>query len=157
MADWLSPLSALLGAVIGAGSALLTQRVQWRQQMNQQDRDARRELYGAYLTALHETGENLWAVGSGTTKPAKGGLWESAYGAFQAGSLYSLRARIVIVAPDPVVDATRSALIAMRDLRDCIGRGSLADSEEYKAAYRVVSDSQQRLREAMRADLRLTI
>src|SRR6185437_6222782 len=63
--DWLSPLAALLGAVVGAVSAILTQRFQWRQQMNQRDRDTRRELYSAYLTALHETGEDLWAIAGG--------------------------------------------------------------------------------------------
>jgi hypothetical protein len=124
--------------------------------MNQQDRNARRELYGAYLTALHETGENLWAISTGNSEPTKDGLRESAHEAFQAGALYSLRAQIVIMAPDPVVDATRSALIAMRNLRDRLAQGNLAGSEEYDAAYGVVRDSQQKLREAMRADLRQT-
>ena len=125
--------------------------------MNQRDRDARRELYGAYLTALHETGENLWAIGAGKIQPAEDGLEKSVYDAFQAGALYSLRSQIVIIAPDPVVDATRSALRAMRGLRDCIAQGCLAGSEKYDAAHRVVRDSNQRLREAMRADLKQAI
>jgi hypothetical protein len=142
---------------VGAGSAILTQRAQWRQQMNQRDRDTRRELYSAYLTALHETGENLWAIASGNTEPTYGDLRKPAYDAFQAGALYSLRAQIMIMAPDPVVDATRSSLTAMRHLRNCIAQGCLVDSKEHTAAHRAVRDSNQRLREAMRADLRLPI
>ena len=157
VANWLSTLAALLGAVVGAGSALLAQRIQWRQQMNQRDRDVRRELYGAYLTALHETGEDLWAIGSGNVEPADGGFQKSAYDAFQAGALYSLRSQIIIMAPDSVIDATQNALRAMRHLRDCISQGILVGSEEHDAARHVVRDSNQRLREAMRADLRQTI
>jgi hypothetical protein len=152
--DWLSPLSALLGAVVGAGSALLTQRAQWRQQMNQRDRDARRDLYGAYLTVLHETGENLWAISSGNSKPADDDFRRSAHDAFQSGALFSLRSQIMIVAPEPVVDATRTALVAMRHLRDCVAEGLLIGSEKHDAARRVVRDSNQKLRAAMRADLR---
>jgi hypothetical protein len=154
MVAWLSALSGLVGAVIGAGSALLGQRFQWRQQVSQQDRDARRELYGAYLTALHETGENLWAVSSGSLEPTDGDFRGATYDAFQAGALYSLRAQIMIMAPSPVVDAALDALRAMRHLRDCVAQGDLVGSAGHDAARRVVRDSNQRLRETMRADLR---
>ena len=157
MAAWLSALSALLGALIGAGSALLSQRFQWRQQVSQQDRNTRRELYGAYLTALHETGENLWPISSGNIEPTNGDFRRSAHDAFQAGALYSLQAQIIIVAPSPVVDATRDALKAMRDLRNCVAQGYLIGSGEHDAARRVVSDSNRRLRETMREDLRQTL
>jgi hypothetical protein len=153
MAAWLSALSALLGALIGAGSALLGQRFQWRQQLSQQDREARRELYGAYLTALNETGEDLWAISSGSPKVIKGDFQNSAHSAFRSGALYSLRAQIMITAPNPVVDAARDALHAMRHLRDCVAQGELVGSEKHDAARREVRDSNQRLREAMRMDL----
>jgi hypothetical protein len=150
---WLPALSALLGALIGAGSALLSQRYQWRQQVSLQDRNTRRELYGAYLTALHEAGENLWQISSGVLEPSNGDFRRPAHDAFQAGALYSLRAQIIVLAPSQVVDATHDALRAMRHMRDCVAQGYLIGSEEHDAAERVVHDSNRRLRETMREDL----
>ena len=144
------------GALIGAGSALLGQRLQWRQQVSQQDRGTRRELYGAYLTALSETGEDLWKIGSGGLEVDSGEFQKSAYNVFQSGALYSLRAQIIITAPSPVVDASRDSLRALRHLRDCVAQGEMEGSQKFDAARRAVRDSDQKLRDAMRADLRQT-
>lgn len=151
--DWLSPASALIGAVIGAGATLLAQRGQWRQQLEAQDRQARRQLYGEYLSALHEAGERLHLLAAGVNEPDQGRLVEAAHDAFRGESLYSLRAQLMISAPKSVAPEVRTSLLAMRDLRDCIGRGFLKGSEEHAVAYRSVRDSQQRLRDLMRADL----
>lgn len=161
MAAWISAVSALAGAVIGAGSALFSQRLQWRQQVRKQDRDTRRELYAAYLTALHETAENLRAISSGYVEPANGDFRRSAYDSFQAGALYSLQAQIVIMAPDEVAGATSDSLTAMRTLRDRVAQGPprgskepLERSEEYKADRGVMLDKNEKLRETMQTDLR---
>ncbi|WP_306332227.1 hypothetical protein [Streptomyces sp. KL118A] len=151
--DWLSPASALIGAVIGASATLLAQRGQWRQQLDAQDRQARRQLYGEYLSALHEAGERLHLLAVGVTEPDQGGFVEAAHDAFLGESLYSLRAQLMISAPKTVAHEVRTSLLCMRDLRDCIGRGFLKGSEEHSAAYQSVRESQQRLRELMRADL----
>lgn len=67
--------------------------------------------------------------------------------------MYSLRSQLMISAPKSVAHEVRTLLLAMRDLRDCIGRGFLKGSDEHATAYRSVRDSQQRLRALMRADL----
>ncbi|WP_199931279.1 hypothetical protein [Streptomyces sp. CB02923] len=151
--NWLSPIAALLGAVIGAGASLLAQRGQWRQQLQAQDHQARRQLYGQYLAALHEAGERLHLLAAGVKKPDADLFMEAAHEALSSESLYSLRAQLVISAPEPVVKEVRKSLLAMRNLRDCIGRRSLLGSEEHKAAYRAVRETQERLRDLMRADV----
>jgi hypothetical protein len=121
--------------------------------MAQQDRDTRRELYGTYLTALGETGENLWQISSGVLEPTDGDFLRCAHDAFQAGALYSLRAQIMVLAPSQVVAASQDALRAMRHLRDCVAQGLLIGSEEHDSARNVVRESNRTLREAMRTDL----
>lgn len=80
-------------------------------------------------------------------------MLEAVHDAFGADALYSVRAQLVISAPVPVAEQVRKSMIAMRDLRDCVGRGNLIETEEYATAQRAVRDSQQRLRDVMRADL----
>ncbi|MFI6400628.1 hypothetical protein [Streptomyces sp. NPDC050548] len=151
--DWMSPASALLGAVIGAGGTLLAQRGQWRQQLDAQDRNVRRQLYSEYLSTLHGAGERLHQLAARVKTPESDTMLEAAHDAFGADALYSVRAQLVISAPVPVAEQVRKSMIAMRDLRDCIGRGNLIETEEYATAQRAVRDSQQHLRDAMRADL----
>lgn len=151
--DWMSPASALLGAVIGAGGTLLAQRGQWQQQLAAQDRNVRRQLYGEYLSTLHGAGERLHQLAAQVKRPGQDALLEAAHDAFGADVLYSLRAQLVISAPEPVVEQVRASMIAMRDLRDCVGRGDLIDTDAYATAERAVRDSQQCLRDVMRADL----
>ncbi|MBE1596887.1 MULTISPECIES: hypothetical protein [Streptomyces] len=151
--DWMSPASALLGAVIGAGGTLLAQRGQWRQQVQAQDRNARRQLYGEYLSAPHTAGERLHLPARGVRHPGDDALLEAAHDAYGAESLYPLRAQLVISAPAPVVEQVRAATIAMRDLRDCVGNAYLIGIGEYAAGEQAVRDSQERLRDVMRTDL----
>lgn len=151
--DWLAPLSALMGAVIGAGSTLMAQRSQWRRETAQRDRDARRQLFGAYLTAHYQSGEALWALAQGVHRPDGETYLQAAHRAFNPEALYPLRAQIIVFASGTVGESTQRALSALRRLRDCIADEKLAGTEEYARAYASARESQHKLRDTMRSDL----
>lgn len=50
--EWISPVSTALGAVIGVGSTLLTDRFRWRRERAGQNLDVRRQMYADYTAAL---------------------------------------------------------------------------------------------------------
>lgn len=155
MVDWLSPVSALIGAAIGAGSTILAQRGQWRRELEQRDRDTRRQLYAAYLAAHHQSGEALWALANGIVNPDHENYLQAAHRAFNSESLYPLRAEIVVFGSKAVADATQEALATLRQLRDCIGQKNLAGSKAYLQAHTSARAKQKNMRSLMRSDLGL--
>jgi hypothetical protein len=151
--DWVSPVSALLGTVVGAASTVLVQRGVWRQQAEHAERSARRQLYGAFVSELEESGERLWAIADGITDTSPETRRQSAHEAFNAGPLVGLLTQLVISTLPEVGQAADDAFKAMRHLRTLVGNGHVVGSAEHRAALAEIHETGDRLQRAMRTDL----
>jgi hypothetical protein len=150
--NWSTALSTLLGAVVGVGSALLVDRVRWGREHVQRWQQARREAYIAYLTALHQANEAIRAVSLGEDA-ADAGREALARAAFRSAGIVQAREAVVLVAPEPIVQAADLAFQRLRSLRDLIGQGHQLGSPGYEPALLAYGDSLQALRNTIRQDL----
>lgn len=150
-----SAISTLLGAVIGVGSTLLAYRVRWRREIDQRGRDARRELYSRFLTALNESAESLWVVGLGDRRdgatPER--LDELLRAEIHRSGLYSYREQVLIVGTAEVVRCADCAVDRVREYRDCLANGAVGGSREETAAMEACKASIKALQKAMRTDI----
>jgi hypothetical protein len=152
--NWSAALSTLLGAVVGVGSALLVDRVRWGREHTRRWQQTRREAYVAYLTALHQANEAMRAV-SLSEDAADASREAVARAAFRSAGTVQAREAVVLVAPEPVVQAADAAFQRLRSLRDLIGQGHQLGSPGYEPALLAYGDSLQALRDTIRQDLGL--
>lgn len=153
--EWISPVSTLLGAGIGVGATLLADRIRWRRESEDRATTTRRQLYAEYTaalsrvrTALHECARTTDGAARGSEEYAR-----EVRDGFLAPGAYEIRHQLAIIAPSEVVEAARSAFIALRTTRDRILEGATADSAAYAEAEAANDATIAELRHVMRRDL----
>ncbi|WP_326708041.1 hypothetical protein OG758_00365 [Streptomyces sp. NBC_01474] len=149
---WIALVSTALGAVVGLGSALLSDRVRWGRERNERQLTTQRDMYVAYLSALHEVNQALRGVSLGD-HPTEVSRDLAARAAFRDAGLVQAREHIVLTASEPVVMAADAAFRALRALRDRIAQGQGLRSPGYVADLTSYDDRLQSLRNAIRKDL----
>ncbi|MFF8710065.1 hypothetical protein ACF07T_01285 [Streptomyces sp. NPDC015184] len=149
--EWISPVSTALGAVIGVGSTLLTDRFRWRRERAGQNLDVRRQVYADYTAALSRirTALNECAQMNIPSEERSQRVREL----FLAPGAYEIRHQLAIVAPQEVVDAARSAFVVLRDTRDLLVEGATVDSPAYADLEDRFDAAVIELRNVMRRDL----
>ncbi|MFE2990750.1 hypothetical protein [Streptomyces sp. NPDC059262] len=145
-------MSTALGAVVGLGSALLSDRVRWGRERDERQSGAQRDIYVAYLTALHDANQALRLVSLGH-HPAEVSRDVAARETFRDAGLVQARECIVLTASEPVVQVAEAAFSALRALRNRIAQGQGGRSPGYEADLTHYDDSLQALRNAVRKDL----
>lgn len=150
--SWIALVSTALGAVVGLGSALLSDRVRWGRERGERQLTTQRDTYVAYLSALHEANQALRVVSLGD-QTAEVARDLAARAAFRDSGLVQAREHIVLTASEPVVVAADAAFRALRALRDRIAQGQGVHSPGYEADLTRYGDRLQSLRNAIRKDL----
>lgn len=150
---WFALLSTAIGAVVGLGSALLSDRVRWTRERGDARLAAQRDIYVTFLTALHQANQNLRSVSLGD-HPAEVGRDLAARAAFRDAQLVQTREHIVLTAPEPVVRAADATFQALRTLRDRIALGEDVHSPGYEEDLARYDTRLHALRNAIRKDLR---
>ncbi|MFD8385172.1 hypothetical protein ACFV2X_42765 [Streptomyces sp. NPDC059679] len=160
--DWTTPISTLLGAVVGVGSTLLGETVRSKRDRGHQQYELRRQLYARYLEALTNTDSELQLLAIREQTPLDEADLRAAW---RNHSLLSLNYEIALVGPPPVADAADTAYRSLRSMRNVLGRaevtlgnpGTSGDqdpgSAEWRDAHRAYIDAMAALRSAMRADI----
>ncbi|MFI6013301.1 hypothetical protein ACIBAG_31560 [Streptomyces sp. NPDC051243] len=151
--SWITLLSTVLGALVGLGSVLLSDRIRWRRERDDRRLDTQREIYVAYLTSLHQATQAMRMVSLGDHQ-AGVSRDLAARAAFRDAALVQTREHIVLTAPEPVVQAADAAFRSLRTLRDRIAQGQNMHSPGYEADLAKYDDGLQALRNAIRKDLR---
>ncbi|MFE7116120.1 hypothetical protein ACFU99_11940 [Streptomyces sp. NPDC057654] len=145
---WETLIGTGLGAVVGAGSTLLADRVRWRRERDTRQKEVQRQLYGDYLAALERTRTHLKDLRR-LPELAPGERARQVRDAFREGGTYELAYRIAITAPHSVVRSSEEAQRKLRDLRDALIRGTESGTRSpVQVALRHAIGS---LREAMRS------
>ncbi|OXY83976.1 hypothetical protein [Streptomyces sp. 2R] len=129
--EWISLASTALGAGIGIGSTLLVDRVRWRRERAGHDLDVRRQMYADYTA---ERPRRVREV-------------------FLTPGAYEIRHQLAIVAPPEIVEAARSAFVALRGTRDLLVAGAAADDAAYVELEGMFDAAVAELRTVMRLDL----
>lgn len=151
--SWVPLAATVVGAVIGLGASLLTDSLRWGRESTHRSLIARREVYVAYLTALHTANQELRASALGD-RPSDQPLELHARALFREAGVVQARELLTLSAPEPVATAAVDAYESLRALRDAIGQGQ--GLTDYQPLLQVYSDHLQNLRDAMRKDLQVT-
>ncbi|WP_159041572.1 hypothetical protein [Streptomyces sp. WM4235] len=130
--SWVTLVSTVLGAVVGLGSAFLLERVRWGRERDERQLSAQRDIYVAYLAALHEANQALRMVSLGG-HPPEVSRDLAARAAFREVGLVQVREHIALTASEPVVLAADAAFQALRALRDRIAQGQDVHTPGYEA------------------------
>ncbi|WP_223776420.1 hypothetical protein [Streptomyces sp. 135] len=148
-------MSTLLGAVIGVGATLLADRIRWRRESADRETATRRQLYAEYTAALSRvrTALHECAQATGGAIPGSEDHAREVRDRFLAPGAYEIRHQLAIIAPADVVEAARSAFIALRTTRDRVLEGVTAGSEVYAELEAGNDAAIAELRRVMRRDL----
>lgn len=149
---WLTLTSTLLGALIGVGSTLVVDRVKWRRDQDRQARETRREVYVEFLGALHTARESFWSLSRGIIPSGKG-LEDAAREVLPESGLWMTGERLLITAPQNVIDVVDLVIKELRHLRDVVRTGYTEESPEYRQAESTYTDALVNLRTAIRNDM----
>ena len=145
-------LSTALGAVIGLGSALVGDRIRWRREQDAHGLAVRREVYVGYLTALHNASQAMRAVSTGDFPPDTT-RDHAARAAFRSAGVNQAQEHLVVVAPEPVIQAAVETSAALRKLRDRIRRDEGHTYVDHPSEFQIFGDRVHDLRNAIRRDL----
>ncbi|MEU5614332.1 hypothetical protein AB0H03_37515 [Streptomyces sparsogenes] len=160
--DWTTPVSTLIGAMVGVGSTLLGETVRSKRERGHQLDQLRQQLYARYLEALTSTDGELQLLAVRQRTPVDEVDLRAAW---RGHSLLALNYEIALVAPPPVADAADTAYRALRAMRNVIGttevtlgrrgapEGGGAGAAEWDGAHREYIEAVAALRSAMRADV----
>jgi hypothetical protein len=149
--EWATLLSAGLGAGFGISSTLLTDRVRWRRDHLDRQRESNRQLYAQYLAALWRTLDDIRDAARTPNLPADERA-RLAREALKGNGAYELRYQVSIIAGDAVDTASLAAFRVLRDLRDHVEAGATHQEPTYRQAREDFNHHYAALREQMRAE-----
>jgi hypothetical protein len=149
--SWVSPLSALLGVLLGAGATALGDRRRWRRESVTRLLELRTELYAEYLVAMEDTGRDLLRVLRTTAGEERETAAEVAFADFNLGGT---RQRIHVLAPLDVVRAADEIFRALRRARDYVAAADPHDTPGLLAMKDEVGSLRDRFQDAVRRDVR---
>ncbi|MET8590487.1 hypothetical protein [Streptomyces sp. NPDC005078] len=149
--SWISPLSALLGVLLGAGATALADRRRWRREAVTRLLELRTELYAEYLVATEDTGRDLLRVLRTTAGEERETAAEVAFAGFNLGGT---RQRIHVLAPLDVVRAADEIFRALRRARDYVATADPQDTPGLLAMKGEVGSLRDRFQDAVRRDVR---
>jgi hypothetical protein len=150
--DWLPLASTLLGALIGVGSTLAVDRAKWRRDQERQARETRRTVYVEFLGALNTARESLWTLSRGIIPPGKR-REDATREVLHESEVWITGERLLITAPQTVIDVADTATKELRHLRDVVSAGYTTESPELRQAESTYVDALMNLRATIRNDL----
>ncbi|MFD7678468.1 hypothetical protein [Streptomyces sp. NPDC060187] len=148
---WTTLGATLLGAFIATGSSLLIESRRDRRAIAAEWRKERRELYGAFLTALLGVRSDLWTI-SRDEQMADTERMSAARAIFV--QCYGLRYQLEIFAPRSVVEPALEYFWSVRRLREAVGSGLRWEDSERQVHDEAVAHTLQATKVAMRLDMK---
>lgn len=150
--DWSPVVSTIVGAMVGVGATTLADRSRWKRDEGRERNQLRRDSYGSYLAAVIQAHEAMRAAAVDVHNPAEARRADITQ-AFRAADPYVRRFELSLVAPADVVKLAVAVFRRVREIRDLLISGAMADSAEYRAAQVAYYDAIKEMSDAMRKDL----
>ena len=150
--DWVAPLSTIIGATVGLGSAVIVDRFRWRRDVGVRWNQTRRGVYVEFLTAVSNAHFKMRATTFRTDVPEAeryGALCE----ALDGSGIWRQRQEISLTAPHHVLQRAVATADELQNVRDVLIAEFDTNSDQYLRARADLWVSNAELREAMRRDL----
>jgi hypothetical protein len=152
-------IAAVVGAVIGVGSTLITDFVRARRNADEKWTETKRLVYVRFLVAVTQAHSRIKVAALGEIDPAEKRKAVSAvfYDDPQKAEAKSILRELAITGPDYINRLANETYQCLRAIRDVLSRPSItADHPEYRAVSKPFWDSLGALQDAMRDDLQPT-
>lgn len=146
--QWTAIVAAAVGAVLGVGSTLVADRIRWRGERSERDRDELRTCFMEYLAALARARDAFSRIEPSSGRVGRGHIEIGEYG------VYSAQHQLELVAPVFILAQADQATLAMLDFYDAVVAGYDPYSEAYRKAWRAARETRGTLVESMRTTLR---
>ncbi|MFJ9034524.1 hypothetical protein ACIRQP_40005 [Streptomyces sp. NPDC102274] len=149
--NWISPLAALTGVLLGAGATALADRRRWRRESVTRLLELRTALYAEYLVAMEETGRDLLRVLRTVSAEERAGAAAASFAGFNLGGTLQ---RIHVLAPPDVVRAADAVFRGLRNARDYVTIADQHDTQRLSAMKDEAGALRDRFQEVVRGDVR---
>jgi hypothetical protein len=147
--DWSTPVGTVLGAVIGTGSAVLSERARWSLGRVDRRRDPLKSSYACYLANLAKAVEQVWRAAR-----EQGDDWlNQAMTSMQDNGVQEARFDLSLIAPANVVREAEEVSIRFAEWRDIVGAGHRQSDDAFEKAWAAYRASRDALLGTMRSTL----
>ncbi|MFF4162913.1 hypothetical protein [Streptomyces sp. NPDC001741] len=150
--EWTALVATAVGAVIGVGSTLVTERVTWRRNAGEQDRETLRTTAAQFLEALTEARDTISDASRSELLPVDERA-QLARAAFLTYGVHAKQYQLELLATPEVAECAKDAAHQLVLYRDAVAAGHLRDAPECAQARRMFREARQKLMAAMRASL----
>ncbi|MFD3870365.1 hypothetical protein [Streptomyces sp. NPDC058623] len=146
--QWTAIVATAIGAIIGVSSTLVAERIRWRRDTAERDRDALRASFMEYLTALAHTRDAFSRAEPSIERIGHGHVAMAEHG------LYASQQHLELVATQQLVESANRATLTILEFHDVVAAGHSPNTTEYIQAWRSIRNARQHLIHEMQAALR---
>ncbi|MFF5896279.1 hypothetical protein ACFY8O_10205 [Streptomyces argenteolus] len=150
--EWTALVATVVGAVIGVGTTLVTERVNWRRNADEQDRETLRTTAAQFLEALTEARDTISDASRSEHLPVDERA-QHARAAFLTHGVHAKQYQLELLAPPEVAECARDAAHQLVLYRDAVAAGHLRDDAACTQARRAFREARQKLMGTLRASL----
>ncbi|MGW1225585.1 hypothetical protein [Streptomyces sp. NPDC001478] len=150
--EWTALVATLVGAVIGVGSTLATDRVRWRRDARERDRETLRTMSAQFLEALTGARDAISDASGSAHAPAEERA-ERARAGILTHSVHAKQYQLELLADPVVARLAREAAHQLLLYRDAVVDGHLREDATCTKARRDFREARQNLMTAMRSSL----
>ncbi|MEV0781728.1 hypothetical protein AB0I52_01795 [Streptomyces sp. NPDC050423] len=150
--EWTALVATVVGAIIGVGSTLTTDRVRWRRDMGERDRETMRTVSAQFLEALTEARDAISDASRSGHLPLDERA-ELARASTLAHGVHAKQYQLELLATQGVAQSARDAAYQLLLYRDTVVAGHLRDDPECAQTRRDFREARQKLMAAMRSSL----
>lgn len=150
--EWAAVTATALGAIVGVLSSSASDRLRWRRDTSEKDRETLRTIYAEFLDAVTQA-RNTISHAAHDSNDSLEVRARAARGALTEGGVYEKQYRLELSAPPAVLPLAGNVLAALLGLRDVVRHGARPMDAEYNAAWAKLYDARTALLGAMRSSL----
>jgi hypothetical protein len=150
--EWTSLVATAVGAIIGVGSTLATDRVRWRRDTGERDRETLRTVSAQFLEALTEARDVISDASRSGHLPTEERA-QLARASILTHGVHSKQYQLELLAPPEVAQLAGDAASQLLLYRDAVVAGHTRDDPECAQVRRAFREARQKLMAALRSSL----
>lgn len=151
--EWAAVIATALGAVVGVLSSAASDRLRWRRDVSEKERESLRTIYAEFLDAVTRA-RNTISHAAHNSHDSIEDRSRAARGALTDAGVYEKQYRLELSAPPNVLPLAGDVLAALLALRDVVRHGVSPRDAEYNEAWVKLRDARTAVLGAMRESLK---
>jgi hypothetical protein len=153
--QWATIIATALGAVVGVLSSAASDRLHWRRDVSERDRESLRTAYAEFLDAVTQAGNAISHAAHNHREPLDVRARAARSAPTDIG-VYEKQFRVELSAPPDVLPLAGDVVGALLALRDLVARDVRPDTDAYDDGWMQLHTTRAALLNAMRKGLRRT-